>query len=280
MKKSDPKYVDMQRVDPPVPGQEFVVMSFVAPETNIKDKQLYFFEKFARQWEYTHSVQKFIQFLEFVSYKYNVPFEEMTTDLTEFAKDEKEKLIDHSFEDDFKTFMDTNKESLQKQYDQDNKFQTNVRGLKVRGSYATVEEAKARSIKLRDDDPDHNVFVGCVGRWMPFDPDAYETGETEFMEEELNALMHQKTANEEVAKRAFDQRLLETKRQAIANNIEIAEKTGNKLTQTILPDGTLVGINHTNTHADFLTGDAEDGEESVSIEQVCDALFSGDGTHR
>lgn len=280
MKKSDPKYVDMQAVDPPVPGQDYVVMSFVAPETIIKDKQLYFFEKFARQWEYTNSVQKFIQFLEFVSYKYNVPFEEMTTDLTEFAKDEKEKLIDHSFEDDFKTFMDTNKESLQKQYDQDNKFQTNIRGLKVRGSYATIEEAKARSIKLRDDDPDHNVFVGCVGSWMPFDPDAYETGETEFMEEELNALMHQKTANEEVAKMAFDQRLLETKRQAIANNIEIAEKTGNKLTQTILPDGTLVSINHTNTHADFLTGDAKDGEESVSIEQVCDALFSGDGTHR
>ena len=49
---------------------------------------------------------------------------------------------------------------------------------------------------LREIDPNHNVYVGPVGMWMPFEPDAYKTGRVEYLEEELNQLMHEKNKNE------------------------------------------------------------------------------------
>ena len=91
-----------------------------------------------------------------------------------------------------------------------NNFQTSVRGLKIRGSYSTQQEAELRCKLLREVDPNHNVYVGPVGMWMPWEPEAYKTGRVEYLEDELNQLMHNK--NEEKAKQEFDKRILETKK--------------------------------------------------------------------
>ena len=37
-------------------------------------------------------------------------------------------------------------------------------------------------------DPNHDVYVGPVGVWMPFHPEAYMTGRVEHLEKELNEL--------------------------------------------------------------------------------------------
>ena len=81
----------------------------------------------------------------------------------------------------------------------DNNFQTNTRGLKVRGVYSTQEEAEARCKMLREIDANHDVYVGPVGLWMPWDPEAYKTGRVEYLEEELNKLIADKQENEEKA---------------------------------------------------------------------------------
>ena len=57
---------------------------------------------------------------------------------------------------------------------------------------------------MREVDPNHNVYVGPVGMWMPWEPEAYKTGRVEYLEEELNNLMHEKTKNEAKAKQEFD----------------------------------------------------------------------------
>jgi hypothetical protein len=51
---------------------------------------------------------------------------------------------------------------------------------------------------LREVDPNHDVYVGQVGIWMPFHPEAYKTGRVEYLEEELNQLMNEKTKNETI----------------------------------------------------------------------------------
>jgi asparagine synthetase A len=51
--------------------------------------------------------------------------------------------------------------------------------------------------------------------------------------------------NEERAKQAFETRIKETKKKAIEENIKLAEKTGNVLTQTIDEQGNLVGVKET-----------------------------------
>lgn len=102
-----------------------------------------------------------------------------------------------------------------------------------------------RAKKLRESDPNHDIFVGPVGVWMPWDPDAYKTGRVEFMEEQLNQLHQEKVKNEEKAKQEFDQRIRDAKRKAIEENVKKARESGNKLTQTLTEDGELVGVTKT-----------------------------------
>jgi hypothetical protein len=81
--------------------------------------------------------------------------------------------------------------------------------------------------------------------WIPWDPDAYKTGRVEFMEDELNQLHSEKIKNETKAKEEFERRVKETKKKAIQENIELAKKSGNVLTQTINEDGQLIGVRET-----------------------------------
>ena len=46
-----------------------------------------------------------------------------------------------------------------------------ILGIKVRGVFETYEDAKAHSEKLQQLDKFHNIFVGEVGKWLPFDVD-------------------------------------------------------------------------------------------------------------
>jgi hypothetical protein len=77
---------------------------------------------------------------------------------------------------------------------------------------------------------------------MPWEPDAYRTGKVEFLEKELNELMSNKKANEDNAKEFFNNRVKETKKKAMEENIAKATNSGNKLTQTLDKNGDLIGV--------------------------------------
>ena len=240
-------YVDVLDEDKPVAGQKFACVSFISPENILQDKKEFYFEEFLKQWDMAKSLEKFTQFLNFLSFKYKLDNQSLNNDLEEFVKEEKNKLFNISLHAEFQTFIDKFEDKLQSQFDEKVKFQTNTRGLKIRGAFPTQQEAELRAKMLREIDPSHDVFVGPVGLWMPFDPDAYKTGNVEYLEDELNQLMHEKNKNEARAKEEFDQRVKDSKKQAIENNKLKAMETGNKLTQTIDDDGNLINIKDTNT---------------------------------
>jgi hypothetical protein len=77
------------------------------------------------------------------------------------------------------------------------------------------------------------------------------------MEEELNALHKEKMKNEEMAKKEFEERVRETKKKAIMENIEKAKASGNVLTQTMDADGNLVGVKETVNFEERDVADAE-----------------------
>jgi len=271
----NPKYVDLLEEDKPLAGQKFVCISFVSPDKILKQKEIFFFEEFLKKWDFSKSMEKFVQFLNFVSYKYKLVFDDLTKDYQEFVKEEHSNLIKTSMEDDYKTFLDQNEEELENAYNIKNNFQTSTRGLKVRGVYPTLEEAELRCKMLRELDPNHDVFVGPVGLWMPWDPEAYKTGRVEYMEDELNQLMQEKIKNEANAKNAFEQRVKETKKKAIEENIQKAEKTGASLTQTIDEEGNLIGVNNMNTQeATFAQQGLE--QDTISTADITKELFEGD----
>jgi hypothetical protein len=269
--KPNPKYVDLLEEDKPIAGQKFVCISFCSPEQILKKKELFLFEEFLKKWDLNKSMEKFVQFLNFVSFKYNLSFDDLTNDFKEFVKEEKETLSKTTFEDEYKTFLDNNEEELEKQFDIAHNFQTSTRGIKVRGSYPTQQEAELRAKMLREADDKHDIFVGPVGMWMPWDPEAYKTGRVEYMEEELNKLMSEKKNNEANAKSTFEQRVKESKQKAIDENVKNAEKSGNTLTQTIDKDGNLIGVNNINSQEFALKE-----QENISSADICNELFEGE----
>ena len=269
--KSNPKYVDLLEEDKPIAGQKFVCVSFVSPDKILKLKEVFLFEQFLKKWELSKSMEKFVQFLSFVSYKYNLSFDDITADYKEFIKEEQDALNKSNMEDDYKTFIDKNEEELENAFNVQHNFQTATRGLKVRGVYPTLEEAELRCKMLREVDPNHDVFVGPIGLWMPWEPEAYKTGRVEYIEDELNQLMHEKTKNEAFAKSAFDQRVKETKRKAIDENIKLAEKTGATLTQNIDEHGNLISVNNVNTQESQLKE-----QDTISAADIRAELFEGE----
>jgi len=243
--KPNPKYIDLCDEDPPIAGQKFVCMSFVSPEKILKKREVYLFDQFIKQWEFSKSMERYFDFIHFIAYKYNLKVEELINDFNDFVKEENDKLKKSGIEDDYKNFMDKQEEKLNEQFSREHAFQTSVRGLKVRGVFPTQDEAEARCKKMREQDPNHDIFVGPVGIWIPWDPDAYKTGRVEHLEEELNALHKEKLKNEEMAKKEFEERVRETKKKAIMENIEKAKKSGNVLTQTMDEEGNLIGVKET-----------------------------------
>jgi hypothetical protein len=208
------------------------------------------------------SLEKFNHFLNFLAYKYNLNFDNVSKDLQDFCKDEKDKLFATTLDDDFKNYIDTNEERLEESYQKTHGFQTSVRGLKVRGCYPTQEEAELRCKLLREVDPNHDVYVGPVGLWMPFHPESYKTGRVEYMEDELNQLMHEKNKNETNAKVEFDKRVRETKEKAMEDNKKKAQESGNVLTQTIDAEGNLISV--------------KDMRENVTVADLRKELFEGE----
>jgi hypothetical protein len=118
---------------------------------------------------------------------------------------------------------------------------------------------------LREIDPNHDVYVGAVGMWMPFHPEAYKTGRVEYLEKDLNELMSHKKKNDEISKEQFKERVKESKKKAIEENIAKARKEGNKLMQTIDEEGNLINADKMDVPGkNLLFGDKEDDDVSTA----------------
>jgi hypothetical protein len=245
-------------------------MSFVSPDKILKKKELFFFEEFLKHWDYSKGVQKFSQFLNFISYKYNMNFDKIMSDYQEFIKSEESELVKTSIGDDYKNFLDAKEEELEKVFNEMHNFQTNTRGVKVRGAYPSREEAELRCKLLRELDPNHDIYVGPVGTWVPWEPEAYRTGRVEYLNDELNQLMHEKNKNEKQAKREFEKRVADAKKKAIEDNKKLAKETGNKLTQNIDSDGNLVGVGSSTVENKLKSND------EISSADIRKELFEGE----
>lgn len=259
------KYIDLLDEDKPISGQKFACLSFISPEDHIKNKNLFYFEKFLKNFEFKKTFEKYTQFLNFISYKYNLNFDKLTKDMEEFVEEEKSNLFLTTLDDEYKSYIDAKEEQLQKEYNELHEFQTNTRGIKVRGVFGSQEEAEMRCKMLRQEDPHHDVYVGPVGMWMPFHPEAYKTGRVEYLEKELNELMAKKKENDETSKEQFKQRVQEAKKKAIQENIEKASKEGNKLMQSIDEEGNLVNADRMDVPGkNLLFGDGENDDVSTA----------------
>ncbi len=175
--------VDMLDHDPEIRGQKFVCLSFISPEDVLVSKEPFMFTKF----------------LNFFSNEMT----EMFNNMSEYFKDntniletinlvrERYSYIgnDSDLQKEFEFFKEKNYDSLEKEFLQRNEFRTSIRGIKVCGSYDTLEEAKLRVEQIRKFDKNFNVYVAEVGCWCPWSPNPNILEDQEYCETSLNSLV-------------------------------------------------------------------------------------------
>ena len=220
---------DFLTEDAPVPGQNFCLLSFLSPENVLKKKDLFFFNSFLEGFDYSSRVKSFEGFLMTTVKAVNdkltaeadaaevkdlsgvaqtirdsrVRIDTVMDDFQKYVESAKKELKESVLKERYEDFLYTNRQALEDKFYALNEFRTTVRGLKIRGTYSTREEAVARSKKLQRLDPLHNIFVGEIGKWLPWDPEPSQVGEQEYAEEELNTLMKKYKENED-AKDLFE----------------------------------------------------------------------------
>jgi hypothetical protein len=151
--------VDYLEVDDKLSGQDWVCLSFVDPDDMVDSKESF----------------KVAKFLQSVCKDKDMDFKRIMEQYKDFS---------YKFNDE-----------LQRDYDEQCEFKTNIRGLKVRGTYSTREEADRRAKKLQTIDSDFNVFVGQVGYWLPFNPCADKIEDEHFINSQLNDMMEKYKEN-------------------------------------------------------------------------------------
>ena len=104
------------------------------------------------------------------------------------------------------------------------KSDNNAKGIKIRGVYNTMEEAKKRCEQIRQFDKVFNVFVGEVGSWLPWDDDPESAEEAVYAEEKLNQLMKSFKEQQVKAKEYHELR----KQQQVEQSIKSAQSNADE----------------------------------------------------
>jgi hypothetical protein len=197
-----PKYeadntpVDYLDEDPEVPTQKYCIVSFLSPEKVIEDKNRFFFGEFIKFVDYDWKVKGLEHLMVFLSKKYSLKIEDLLKDTEEFAKVREQEIRETDLGEQYQVFLLKHEKELQEKYDNSVEFRTNVRGVKVRRSFPTVEEAQVMAKVLQRKYPKDNLYIGKVGAWLPWDPSEHLMPEVEYAEKELNELMRRYKENE------------------------------------------------------------------------------------
>lgn len=260
---------DWLREDPPITGQSFACLSYIAPEHIVKQYDEYCFEQFLKRWNFNKSIETFVQFLNFASFKYKISVDDLHEDFKEFVDAERTKLQETNITEDLKTFISENREQLENSFDVDHNFQTRTRGVKIRGVFSTAEEAKMHARDLHEADQGISIHITEVGKWVALD--STESKSVQYKETELNTLMEEKEKSDIKAKALFDKRVQDARRTAIEDNIKNAEQSGNVLTQTLDDQGRLTGVGNITQEHQF-----GDSTKEVTLGDIQKELFEGD----
>jgi hypothetical protein len=209
--------------DAAVPGQKFTLLSFLSPERVLADKNLFFFEEFVKGYEFTVRFKGLEDYLMTTVRQINEKLDKeagkfdaldmsgasdicrasriqvggVMEEFQNFVKKNKLDLKKSSLKERYDDFMFASRVDLEDKFYAKNEFKTTVRGLKIRGTYGSHEEAVARAKRLQKLDPIHNIFVAEVGKWLPWDPETTDVKDEEYAEDELNVLMKKYKENQE-----------------------------------------------------------------------------------
>jgi hypothetical protein len=186
------KDCDFLEQDPPIRGQKYVCLSFLSPEDALRNKEVYFFNKFVSQ--FAADMTEFFTNLG-AKFESDVEVQDMLSNIRErydyiFKADQLQSEYDF--------YKQSNSDTLEAEFYEKNEFRTSVRGIKVRGVYESIKEATMRADQLKRMDANFHVFVAEVGCWCPWSPNPDDIADQEFAETQLNTLMKKYKEGQEI----------------------------------------------------------------------------------
>ena len=191
------KEIDYLEEDKGIKGQNYALLSFISPEDVIVNKEVYFLNK------YLESFGKDMKtLLDGISSKYPD-----SKDLIDTITNNHSYIFNaKELNEQFNFFKSSNYTELENTYHRDNNFVTSMRGIKVRGVFDTIEEARNRSEFLKRFDDKFNIYIAKVGCWCPWSPNPDSLENQEYSETQLNTLMKQYKQNMDEKDAIFDER--------------------------------------------------------------------------
>lgn len=258
--------------DQEITSQKYALLSFLSPERVLEKKELFFFEKFMNNYEIdwkTKTLEKFLADIVVavnreldenavelekknlfeqaeICRKNRVGIETVMDNYQKFVSKNRKEINSTHIQDAYRDFMFQNQNKLEEEFHAKNDFRTTMRGVKVRGVYSTPKEAEARGKKLQQKDKYFNIFIGEVGKWLPWDPEPHQVQEQEYAEEQLNTMMKKYKENEDGKEKFFEERRKQDSNAARAKPKQIfgtgtGDDAGADVATTATSDNTVVG---------------------------------------
>jgi hypothetical protein len=231
--KNTPTVVeDFLDEDAEIPGQRYVLLSFISPEKVLEKKDLFFFKKFLEGYEVdwklknlekymvdvvknindqlddrARELEKNDQFAQAeICRKNRVRIDDVMNQYSGFVQKNRADINKTKIAEAYDDFMYANKTKLEDEFYALNEFRTSVRGVKIRGVYGNPKEAELKAKKLQNKDKYHNIYMADVGKWTPWDPQPNEIADQEYNNDQLNNLMRKYKENEDNREKFFDER--------------------------------------------------------------------------
>jgi DNA polymerase III gamma/tau subunit len=175
---------DFLTTDPPIPGQNYFCFSCVWPEKTLRRKELFLMKHFLQNLLTNKLHLK--KLMEQQELNKEISYQEV--------------------EDLFESYVIAHSEKVFQEFDETNDFKTSTRGIKFRGVYDTLKEARVRAEVLKRKDPNFDTWIGQAGYWCPLEPHANgnESLEQQFSEPILNQLYTAKQDNTINKETVFD----------------------------------------------------------------------------
>jgi hypothetical protein len=269
---------DFLTEDPEISSQKVVLISFLSPEKILANKDVFFFQNFLKDYELQWRTSKLEAWMAEQLQAVNTKLENIAGNLSKLSPtvdlsgssvvadsvtDVRNSLlrVDKFVEDfqqhcrknlreisqgtvkqEYEDFLFKNSAALEEEFFKQNEFRTTIRGIKVRGVFASEAEAAVRAKKLQRSDPNFNIYMGSVGKWMAWEPEPSKVGEQEYANEQLNTLMKKYRENEDArdtfyneqkAKRVGTARTRDSA--ADSTNIAEAQADAESATPAVLP---------------------------------------------
>ena len=232
MSQSQNVVEDFLDEDTEIPGQRYVLLSFLSPEKVLDKKEVYFFKKFVESYEVDWKVKNLEKFLVETVKNVNDELDEKARELekndlfdsaaicrknrlsidnvianyTQFIKTNQASITKTTIGEAYDEFMFANRSKLEEEFYALNDFHTSMRGVKVRGVYGNSNEAELKAKKLQTKDKYHNIYMGEIGKWTPWDPNPNDVKDQEYNNEQLNTLMKKYKENEDSREKFFEER--------------------------------------------------------------------------